>query len=933
MIYRIELGIKKEFEDIRSEGLLKDARNLGINLNSLKVFDIFWIKGNLNEDELRYIVEKIILDPIYQYVNINGPLNKDSVLITYKPGVFDSLASTLNEAIRILGLHAETKSGRKFEFIGRIDEKEKKFLLKRLLMNPIIEYIVKKEENVFVEPTEYKLKKKIIPLRKMDDRALLEFSERGILALTLNEMKKIKHYFIKIGRDPTDVELETIAQTWSEHCYHKTFRSPIEIDGKSVGKLFDDYIKKATEDIDADWTLSVFEDNAGVIEFDENHGVSFKVETHNHPSALEPYGGAGTGIGGVIRDTMGTGLGAKPIANTDIFCFGDLNTPFEKLPSGILHPRRIAKGVVAGVRDYGNRMGIPTVNGAICFDEGFLYNPLVFAGSIGIIPKKDIRKEVKPGYKIILVGGKTGKDGIHGATFSSKKLDESSEVTSLSSVQIGNPIEEKKMLDCLLKARDMGLYEAITDCGAGGLSSAVGEMGKDTGAVVFLERVPLKYSGLSYTEIWISESQERMVLAVKENNVEKLKGIFEEEDVGVTEIGEFTDDKMLKLFYKNKKVCELDMNFLHRGIPLEKRFGIIKKREEDIENFDEPENYNNTVLSLLAMPDIASKEWVIRQYDHEVQGGSVLKPVTGKSGPSDAAVTRPFFDSDKAIIISNGINPLYGKINPYKMTGAVIEEALRNLVAAGGSLKGTALLDNFAFGDTDNPEVLGDLYLTAKACYDYATYYGVPFISGKDSLHNQYEINRKNISIPPTLLISAIGILDHYSRIMTMDFKQEGNPVYLIGKTLNEVGGSQYALLRQVDGVVPEIDTTISKKILNATSNGIRKGFFNAVHDVSHGGIGIALAEMCIASDMGMNVEIHNSLRTDILLFSESNSRFIVEVKREYEKEFLDFFNEIPLTKLGNIQGKRFIITYNRKKILDLNIQEMRNTFTEGIKW
>jgi len=933
MIYRIELGVKEEFEDIRSEGLLKDAKNLGINLNSLKVFGIFWIKGNIKKDELRNIVEKIILDPIYQYINVNGPIKKDSILITYKPGVFDSLASTLNEAIRILGLHAETKSGRRFELTGRIDKREKEFLLKRLLMNPIIEYIVKNEGNIFVKPTEYKLEKKTIALRRMDDRALLEFSERGILALTLNEMEKIKHYFIKIGRDPTDVELETIAQTWSEHCYHKTFHSPIEIEDKNVGKLFDDYIKKATEEIDADWTLSVFEDNAGVIEFDKNFGVSFKVETHNHPSALEPYGGAGTGIGGVIRDTMGTGLGAKPIANTDIFCFGDLNTPFEKLPPGILHPRRIAKGVVAGVRDYGNRMGIPTVNGAICFDEGFLYNPLVFAGSIGIIPKKDIRKKVKPGYKIILVGGKTGKDGIHGATFSSKKLDESSEVTSLSSVQIGNPIEEKKMLDCLLKARDMALYEAITDCGAGGLSSAVGEMGKDTGVVVFLERVPLKYSGLSYTEIWISESQERMVLAVKENNVEKLKRIFEEEDVGVTEIGEFTDDKLLKLFYKNEKVCELDMNFLHRGIPLEKRFGIIKKREEHIEKFDESEDYNDTLLSLLAMPDIASKEWVIRQYDHEVQGGSVLKPVTGLSGPSDAAVTRPILDSDRAIIISNGINPLYGKINPYKMAGAAIEEALRNLVAAGVSLKGTALLDNFAFGDTDNPEILGDLYLTAKACYDYATYYRVPFISGKDSLHNQYEINGENISIPPTLLISAIGILEHYSHLMTMDFKEEGNPLYLIGKTLNEMGGSQYALFKDVRGIVPGINFTLSKKILDVTSNGIRKGFFNAAHDVSHGGIGIALAEMCIASDIGINMAIDNNLRADIFLFSESNSRFVVEVKKEYEKEFLDFFNEIPISKLGNIQGKRLIFKYNRKKILDLGIQEMRNTFREGIKW
>ncbi|MCM8804734.1 MAG: AIR synthase-related protein, partial [Candidatus Omnitrophica bacterium] len=541
-----------------------------------------------------------------------------------------------------------------------------------------------------------------IDILSANEKELLRLSEKNLLALNIDEMKKIKEYFSLLGRNPTDCELECIAQTWSEHCCHKTFKADIEYyqDGKKEKISLLKEIMEVTEKLNYKWCISVFKDNAGVIQINDKWAVAFKVETHNHPSALEPYGGAGTGIGGVIRDILGVGLGAKPILNTDVFCFGVLDIPYEKLPEGVLHPKRIFRGVVSGVRDYGNRMGIPTGNGCIIFDEGYLLNCLVYCGTVGIIPVEKVEKKVKEGDLIVLVGGRTGRDGIHGATFSSASLKED---IPTSVVQIGNPIVEKKLLDVLLYARDLQLYNSITDCGAGGLSSAVGEMGKDIGAVVYLDKVPLKYEGLLPWEIFLSESQERMVLSISEKNIEKLISIFNSEDVECTVIGRFINTKKLTVYYKDEIVCDIDMEFLHKGVPKRRLKCYFEKKKEKVGNY-KSNNIKIDILKVLSNPIVSSKEEVVHQYDYEVGGRTILKPFVGykEMGVSDGIVLKPFYDSYQGIIIGCGINPFYGEMDPYYMAGCCIEECIRNIVSCGGNPEKIAILDNFCWGNIDD---------------------------------------------------------------------------------------------------------------------------------------------------------------------------------------------------------------------------------------
>jgi phosphoribosylformylglycinamidine synthase II len=585
-----------------------------------------------------------------------------------------------------------------------------------------------------------------IAIREADDRELIRISTDNLLSLTLEEMKEIQKYYEQEKRNPSDVELETIAQTWSEHCKHKTLRGIIDytyrdektdaVKHKLIPNLLKQTIMRATKELDKTWCLSVFSDNAGVIAFDDEWGVAFKVETHNHPSAIEPYGGAGTGIGGVIRDILGVGLGARPIFNTDVFCFGMPHASWDELPKGVLHPKRVMKGVVAGVRDYGNRMGIPTINGTVLFDERFTCNPLVYCGTAGMIPKTCIDKEVHPGDLIVAVGGRTGRDGIHGATFSSLTLDENVEA---SAVQIGNPIIEKKILDTLLVARDKGLYRGITDCGAGGFSSAVGELGEHTGCEVHLDRAPLKYEGLKPWEIWVSEAQERMVLSVPPEHAEALFALFNEEDVEATVLGTFTDTKRLVLYYHGEQVCDLDMHFLHDGVPkLHRKAEWLPKKQKEKQHGSKTMTYSEIMNAMLSHYDVCTKEWIIRQYDHEVQGGSVIKPLQGteNDGPGDASVVKPLFDSFRGVAVSCGINTRYSEIDPYWMALACVDEALRNLVCVGADISRAAVLDNFCWGDPQDAHELGGIVRACYGCYDASKGYGVPFISGKDSLNN-----------------------------------------------------------------------------------------------------------------------------------------------------------------------------------------------------
>ncbi len=779
-----------------------------------------------------------------------------------------------------------------------------------------------------------------------DDTELMRISQEGTLSLNLNEMQTIQTHFRSLQRNPTDVELETIAQTWSEHCVHKTFKSMIlySEDGEEteqIDGLFPTYIQRATEEIDKPWCVSVFSDNAGIIEFDDKFNLVFKVETHNHPSAIEPYGGAGTGIGGVIRDSLGTGLGAKPILNTDVFCFGLPDTPYDKLPKGTLHPKRVFKGVVAGVRDYGNRMGIPTANGAILFDSRYTANPLVFCGNVGLIPINRCDKSVEPGDLVVAVGGRTGRDGIHGATFSSAELDDTSENLG-SVVQIGNPIMEKKIVDALIQARDRNLYRSITDCGAGGFSSAVGEMGEDIGAEVHLERVPLKYEGLAPWEIWLSEAQERMVIAVPPEKLEELQTICESEMVEATVLGSFTDTHRLQVFYEGDIVADLDMEFLHKGLPQHVKQAVWQPSQHpDMKSRDsQTDNYTEDLCQLLASPNIASKESVIRQYDHEVQGGIVIKPLVGieNDGPSDACITTPVIGSEKAVIVANGINPKYSDVDAYLSAASAIDEALRNIIAVGGTIDKTALLDNFCWGNPDKPDRLGPLVRAAKACYDIATAYGTPFISGKDSLYNEYRdtTTGEQRAIPSTLLISAICVMDDICNAVTMDVKSPCNLIYIVGNTYAELGGSHYfAIHDYIGNKAPIVRPDEGKLTMDTLSDAISNGLVRSCHDCSEGGIGVAAAEMAFSGGRGMSLNLSNVptgediSSDDFLLFSESNSRFLVEIEQENQDKFVNHMDQVPIGCIGTVTDtSEFIVTgITGKRIVDTSIDILKSAW------
>jgi phosphoribosylformylglycinamidine synthase len=719
------------------------------------------------------------------------------------------------------------------------------------------------------------------------------------------------------------------------------------IDGETVhfDNLLKETVFKATQELNKSWCISVFADNAGVVEFDEDSAICFKVETHNRPSALDPYGGSATGIGGVIRDPMGTGLGARPIANTDIFCFGRPDMKLEEVPKGVLHPRRIMKGVVAGVRDYGNRMGIPTVNGAIYFDDRYMANPLVYCGNIGIMDRDKCFKNPQPGNIVIVVGGKTGRDGIHGATFSSGEITHEYETIFSHAVQIGDPITEKKMLDVLVQANEAGLYEAITDCGAGGLSSAVGEMGKDLGAEVDLERVPLKYAGLNYNEIWISEAQERMVIAVKPENVEAITKIFDSENVESTVIGRFTDNKKLILRYNGEQVAEMDMDFLHDGVPKYSREAVWKSPQLSEPSIPEKGSYNDELLKILSSYNVASKEWVIRQYDHEVQGSSVVKPLMGvtNDGPSDGAVIRPKYESDKGVAISCGMNPLYGDIDPYWMALAGIDEAIRNLICVGGRVDRIALLDNFCWGNCRRPETFGPLVRASQACYDGAIAFDAPFISGKDSLNNEFSCeDGRQISIPSTLLISAISIVDDVNKCVTMDAKKASNLLFVVGETKNELGGSHYYRVHgQLGAHVPKVNLEAAPKVAARTADAIAKGLVVSCHDCSEGGLAVALAEMAFAGGLGIEADLRglprsrDCSRVDAQLFSESNSRYVVEVEPENYDAFAKLMLNLPFGQIGKVIDEKTLIikAEDGGSVVELDICSLKQAWQEPLNW
>ncbi|MEM8876122.1 MAG: phosphoribosylformylglycinamidine synthase subunit PurS [Planctomycetota bacterium] len=806
---------------------------------------VYLLETDQSAQTVHDIAAPLLHSPVTETIVNNGELDhRPRVEVHLKPGVMDPVAASTLAALKDAGLAlSDVRTGRAYllESADDIHRDKLESAARTTLANGVI-------ENVFFEPyhpkafphgSKYTLDLRHIELLDLDDDALKKLSRDGHLFLSLEEMQTVQAHYRTLGREPTDVELETLAQTWSEHCVHKTLKSKVGVrdaDGNELrryGNLIKETIFDATQQIIAKrddgenggWCLSVFVDNAGIVGFDDTDAVCFKVETHNHPSALEPYGGAATGIGGVIRDVLGTGLAAKPVANTDVFCVAHPDTT--DVPDGVIHPKRSLTRIVAGVRDYGNRMGIPTVNGAVYFDENYIGNPLVFCGCVGVLPRDKTHGDAKPGDRIVVLGGRTGRDGIHGATFSSAELTTGHADEFGHAVQIGNAITEKKVADVVLQARDANLFTAITDCGAGGLSSAVGEMGEKVGAEVDLDLVPLKYDGLRYDEIWISEAQERMVLAVPADKLDALLELAQAEDVDCTAIGTYGGEELV-LRYEGTEVARMSMHFLHDGVPMTERIAEVTTPTSNTSPIPAD------LLQALAHPNVASKHWIIRQYDHEVQGGSVVKPLVGPLhiGPSDAAVVRPKLGSNRAVALSVGLAPHVA--DPYDMVIASIDEAIRNNLCVGGDLAHLALLDNFSWPSCDDPRTMGTLVRACEACRDYALAAGTPFISGKDSLHNQFTdpATGKVIRIPNTMLISALSIVPDIADCRTMDLKRAGNGLYLFhpADTQLETLAKHHAAAQLL--------------IRDAAS----------AHDVSDGGTLVTVAEMCIASGLGIEL-------------------------------------------------------------------------------
>jgi phosphoribosylformylglycinamidine synthase len=781
--------------------------------------------------------------------------------------------------------------------------------------------ILYKKKTTRFEPTE-------INIREADNKQLLTISNELGLALNLQEMQAIKQYFLGLKRNPTDIELQTIGQTWSEHCFHKTFKGNIiSTKGKLLSKsLFKEYIAKATKELNPKWCISAFEDNAGIIDFDKDYAIAVKVETHNHPSAIEPFGGAATGTGGVIRDILG--VWADPIACTDVLCFGPLNYDYKKLPEGTKHPKYVYRGVVAGIGAYGNNMGIPTVNGAIYFDDSYVGNVVVYCGCIGILPKKAYIKNTKPGDIAVLAGGRTGRDGIHGVTFASLELTKESEKISRPAVQIANPIEEEKLKRAIIAIRDQKLASGITDLGGGGLSSATGETAhkSNCGIQIQLDKVPLKYPDLVPWEIYISESQERMLLTVPEKNLKKVLEVFENEEVEATPIGKFTITKTLRIDYQKCTVAELNLDFLFNP-PKTRRVAEPKKLRHVEPSFVEPTDSTQDLQNVLSSPNVASKESVIRTYDHEVKGNTALKPLQSKDrGPNDAAIIKPLNNSWKGIVISCGMNPNYGKIDPYWMAASAVDEAIRNNVAVGGTR--VALLDNFTWGSPEKPDRLGSLLRACEACYDFARAFGTPFISGKDSLYNESPLG----PVTPTLLITAVGIISDIRKAISVDLKQTGNPLYLIGQTYAELGGSEYYRLKGFIGKnVPKVRAVKARRIMDAVSRAIHSGYVKSCHDLSEGGLAVAAAEMAFSGGYGIELDLRKvpvgdiMARNDFILFSESNSRFLVEVKENHREDLEALMRDNVCSVVGRVnKSNRLVVRgLNGKSVVDASLNEL----------
>ena len=967
MINRIEI-VTTVF-DSRAELRKKNKK-----IKSITLIDAYTIEKKLSAADLNRI-GSAISNPVTQKFFIRNNKNKllrnikfdHAIEIGFLPGVTDNIGHTakqlIEDLLKVKFINDENVYSSQITLITGNLNKEEIQQIANSLHNPLIQRshfginLIIPKVKLLKKPsvTQIDLELPENELIKIGKSGIAnpDGTRRGPLALDLLFMKTIRDYFRKKKRKPTDIELESLAQTWSEHCKHTIFANPID---EVKDGLFDYYIKRATVEIRKknDFCVSVFNDNSGAIKFDEKYLITHKVETHNSPSALDPFGGSVTGIVGVNRDTIGFGLGAKPVANYYGFCFADPRIDKQlykgkKFTQPMLSSKRIMTGVIDGVNAGGNQSGIPTPQGFINFDERFRGKPLVFVGTIGLIPKKvggklsHVKKALQGDY-VVMLGGRVGKDGIHGATFSSEAMDSGSPATA---VQIGDPITQKKLSDAITKeARDMLLYNSITDNGAGGLSCSVAEMAKESdGVKIELEKIPLKYPGLEPWEIWISESQERMTLAVPKENWRKFKNLMDSREVEATIIGNFTNSGKCLVSYNEKLIMDIDMDFLHDGLPkklLRSTYNPEKHKEPIIK---QEKNADSTLLTMLARLNVTSYSFISQQYDYVVQANSVLPPLQGRGRVNaDTSVIRPVLDSKKGVIMSQGLYPSYSDIDTYHMAASSIDTVIRNAVAAGADPDYLAILDNFCWCSSNDPERLGSLKKAAQACYDYAVAYGTPYISGKDSMFNDFKgYNEKgkpiSISIPPTLLISSIGIIKDINKVVSLDLKQANDLIYILGETRDELGGSEYfSLYKSIGNNVPKVDAKKNKKLYDLFFKAIQNNLIASSISIGRGGIGVALAKTSIGGKLGVQIKLKNIsgnvYRDDYRLYSESQGRIIVSIDPKNKNKFENNFKNTPFALIGKVtDDKKFIVDgLKNKNIINLNVDDLEKSYKSTFK-
>jgi len=919
--WRIDVLARPEQPDPMGTAALRALRGAGLDgVQDVRARRGYLLAAELPEAQVREFARAVLCDPVVDQFVVHAPTaapqqpqpGSHLVTVVPRPGVTDPVAHSVQKALGDMRLPiVAAGTYRAFDVKGGVDAKHLLQIAKKVLANDVVQDVLvdalpaglpgaTPAPDLAVHP---------IPLAHLDTQGLEKLSKDGGLALDGVEMTVVQQHFQKLGRAPTRMELETLAQTWSEHCKHKTLTGNVRFEGRLIENLLKSTIAKVTHTLNRDFCVSVFVDNAGIVKFDDLDSVCIKVETHNRPSAIEPFGGAGTGVGGVIRDVLGTGLGARPIASTDVFCFAPPDLRPEQIPQGCMQPLSLLKGVVAGVRDYGNPMGIPTVNGSVHFDENFVGNPLVYVGNVGILPTARAKKQANAGDVIVALGGRTGRDGIHGATFSSLELHTDSEKLSSGAVQIGDPITERKVMDAVLRCAELDLFSSITDCGAGGFSSACGEMAEGLGAEIELGDAPLKYAGLAPWEIWISEAQERMVLAVPRAKLQQLLQVCREEACEAVVLGHFTGDNRLVVKYRDTVHADLDLHFLHKGLPTRTRDAVYVAPSLQEPTLPPERDFAGALRAVMSDYGVCSKEWIVRQYDHEVQAASAGKPLCGvkDDGPADAAVLAPKLGSRRGVVLGNGLNPRYSRIDPAAMAECALDEAMRNVVAAGGDPDYTVILDNYCWGNTRDPQALGELVRATEAVCELAIQYRTPFVSGKDSLHNEFRAGDRTIRIPGCILVTAMSVIADVARTLTTDCKRPGSLLVLVGVTKDELGGSVYYKTKgQLGRNAPRVDKAIGHQTLRAVHRALQARCALAAHDLSEGGLAAAATEMAIGGKLGVTIDVAKvpvvgTLRPEQVLFSESQSRFLLEVPPDRLADLRANLGDVPFAVVGEV--------------------------------